>query len=409
MTEHPVDPEQLRRYAAVALEVGVGFSAGKELAINAHVEHAPFARILCEEAYARGASFVDLWYWDAHTKASRLRHAPTETLTRVPEWLDERYRLLGERAGAVINLVGEPEPDLLHGIDPERAGLDRMPGLTSRFHVQLTGLVEFTSMCCATDGWAEQVLGQRDAAALWEELFTLTRLDAEDPVQAWRERIAELEGRCAALNEEGFDGLRYEGPGTNLRIGLAPRHVWGPARVTSRAGVRHVPALPTEEIFSMPDPKRAEGHVRSTKPLQLGGTLVEGLRLRFEGGCIVEATADHGVEVVRANLDLDPGARRLGEVALVDGSSRITRSGLTFFHTLLDESAASHLAWGRTIPDSHRDYDPAKPHETAGLGLNESATHIDFMVGGPEVTVSGVRRDGTERVILAGEAWQLEE
>lgn len=409
MTGGGVDPEQLRRYAAVALDVGVGLRAGKELAINAHVEHAPFARVLCEEAYARGASYVDLWYWDPHAKASRLRHAPTDTLARVPGWLDERYRSLGERAGAVINLVGDPEPGLMDGVDPTRAGLDRMPGLTSRFHVQMTGLVEFTTMPCATDGWAEQVLGRRDAAALWNVLFDLTRLDADDPVQAWQERIAELERRSAALNHARFDALHYRGPGTDLRVGLAKRHVWGSARVTSRDGISHVPALPTEEIFSMPDPQRADGHISATKPLELGGTLVEGLRLRMEGGRIVEATADHGVDVVRANLDLDEGARRLGEVALVDGSSRLTQSGLTFFHTLLDESAACHLAWGRTIPDAHLDYDPAKPDETAELGLNESGTHIDFMVGGPAVTVSGVWSDGSERVILADDEWQLEE
>lgn len=408
MTGRQVDPEQLRRYAGIALDLGIGLRAGKEVAINAHVEHAPFARVLCEEAYARGASYVDLWYWDPHAKASRVRHAPTETLARVPEWLDQRYRSLGERAGAVINLVGDAEPGLLRDVDPARAGLDRMPNLTSRFHAQLAGLVEFTTIPCATDGWAEQVLGRRDAAALWLVLFELARLDADDPVRAWQDRIAELERRCAVLNAERFDGLRYVGPGTDLRIGLAERHVWRAPHVTSRDGVRHVPALPTEEIFSMPDTRRAEGHISSTKPLVLGGTLVEGLRLGFAGGRIVEATADRGLEVVLANLDLDEGARRLGEVALVDGSSRITRSGLTFFHTLLDESAACHLAWGSTIPDTHLDYDAARPGETAGLGLNASTTHVDFMVGGPEVTVSGTRRDGSERVILAGDEWRLE-
>jgi len=408
MSKPEADPEQLRRYAAVVLDVGVGFRAGKELAINAHVEHAPFARILCEEAYARGAAYVDLWYWDPHTKASRLRHAPTDSLARVPGWMEERCRGIGARAGAIVNLVGESEPDLLADVDPARAGLDRMPGLTARYEVQLSGAVEFTTIACATDGWAEQILGRRDAAALWEVLFDLMRLDADDPVRAWQERMRELQARSAALNRERFDALRYAGPGTDLRIGLAERHVWAPARVTSRDGVTHVPALPTEEIFSMPDPRRAEGRIAATKPLVLGGTLVEGLRLRFAGGRIVEATAERGGEAVIANLDLDEGARRLGEVALVDGTSRLARSGLTFFHTLLDESAASHLAWGATIPDSHRDYDPAT-QETEGLGLNRSATHVDFMVGGPQVTVAGVRRDGSEALILAGDEWQLEE
>lgn len=405
----PIDGAELRRYAEVVLEAGLRFAPGKELAINAQVEHAPLVRALCEEAYARGASFVDVWYWDPHTKASRVRHAPVDTLARVPEWLDERYRGLGERAGAIVNIVGEADPGLFRDLDPARAGLDRMPGVTSRFRIQLAGLVEFVTIACPTPGWAEQVLGRPDVGALWEQLRTLLRLDSDDPVQAWRDRIAELERRCRILDELHFDSLRYDGPGTRLLMGLAERHVWGAACVTSRAGVRQVATLPTEEIFSMPDPRRAEGEIASTKPLDLGGTLVEGLRLRFADGEVVEVSADHGADVVRANLDLDPGARRLGEVALVDGSSPITQSGLTYFNTLLDESAASHLAWGKTIPDSHGDYDPAKPDEIDGLGLNDSATHIDFMVGGPEVTISGVHRDGTERVILAGDAWQLDE
>ena len=405
----PIDPAELRRYAELVLEVGLGFAPGKELAINAQVEHAPLVRALCEAAYARGASFVDVWYWDPQTKASRVRHAPTETLACVPAWLEERFRGLGERRGAIVNVVGEADPGLFRDTDPARAGLDRMPGVTARYRVQLAGLVEFTTIACPTPGWAEQVLGRPDAAALWARLRELLRLQSDDPQQAWRDRIAQLEARCRVLDELHFDGLRYAGPGTDLRIGLADRHVWGAACVTSRAGVRHVATLPTEEIFSMPDPRRAEGVIASTKPLELGGTLVEGLKMRFSDGRIVEATADRGADVVLANLDVDAGARRLGEIALVDGSSPITRSGLTFFNTLLDESAASHLAWGRTIPDSHADYDPADPDSAAGLGLNDSATHVDFMVGGPEVTVSGVHRDGTERVILAGDEWQLEE
>jgi aminopeptidase len=404
---YPVPDDELRRYAAVLLEVGLAFDAGKELAVNAHVEHAPLARALAEEAYARGAAYVDLWYWDAHAKASRLRHAPTETLASVPAWLEERYRVLGERQGAVVNIIGDPHPGLFADADDQRAGLDRMPGLAARFRAQLSGHVEFTTACCPTAGWAQRVLGSPDVAALWAAIRPLMRLDAEDPVRAWRERIAELDRRGATLNDLALDTVHFTGPGTDLAVGLHARHIWGSAAVTSRAGLRHAAALPTEEIFSMPDPRRAEGHVTATKPLVLGGSLVEGLRLRFERGQIVDVQADRGAEVVRAHLGLDAGARRLGEVALVDGGSPIARSGLTFYETLLDESAACHLAWGRTIPDAHRDYDAADPERTAGLGLNESATHVDFMVGGPEVTVWGVGRDGSRRALLVDDVWQL--
>jgi aminopeptidase len=399
--------EELRAYAAVVLEVGLGFAPGKDLAINAMIEHAPFARLLCDEAYSRGAAYVDLWYWDPHTKSSRLRHAATDTLGRVPSWLDARYRDLGARQGALINLVGDPEPDLLRGIDPARAGLDRMPGLASRFAIQVDGSVEWTFACYPTAAWAQRVLGQPDTAALWEHLRRIMRLDTPDPIRAWHERMQTLQDRCAQLNERRFGALHLLGPGTDLLIGLPERHRWDTAALVSRAGINHVAALPTEEIFTTPDPARTEGTSRSTRPLALGGHLIEDLSLRFAGGRIVEVSATAGAEVVRGHIATDPGAARLGEVALVDRSSPIRQSGLTFYETLLDESAACHLAWGDGIPNGHLDYDPLRPETRQHLPINTSATHTDFMVGGPDLTVFGIATDNSRHRILEAEEWQL--
>ena len=399
--------DELRRYARVILEVGVALQPGQDLAANAHLAHAFFARILCDEAYALGAQLVDVWYWDPHTKLARLRHAPTDSLTRTPEWLDTRYRRLAERGGALVNLTGDPEPDLLGDVDPGRAGLDRMPGLTSRFEVQSRNEVQwcFAAVPCA--GWARQVLGAPDVDGLWGHIADVMRLAAEDPVATWWVRMDELRARCAALDEERFDELHYVGPGTDLHVGLPDRHRWGTAELRARTGVRHVAALPTEEIFTTPDPTRTAGTVRASKPLALGGTLVEGLELRFADGRATEVRARRGADVVRAQLALDDGACRLGEVALVDDTSPIQRSGVLFYDTLLDESAASHIAWGDGIPDGHRDYDPARPATLEGLPINRSATHVDFMIGGPQLTVTGVRRDGSRRTVLEGERWVL--
>lgn len=399
--------DELREYARVILEVGLGFQAGKVLAINGHLEHAPLARAIAEEAYARGAEYVDIWYWDPHGKASRLRHAPTETLAQVPSWLDYRYRTLGERAGALVNIAGDPEPDVLAGIDAGRAGLDRMPGLTSRFVIQMHAEVEWTFACCPTPAWAERVLGVGDADALWRHLFTALRLDEPDPVAAWRARMAELDARCAALNEERFDAIRLEGPGTDLFVGLPARHRWGTSEVVSRSGIRHVACVPTEEIFTTPNPERTSGTVRASKPLALGGTVIRDLELRWVDGRIVEVSASTGADVVRANIALDDGASRLGELALVDDSSRLQQSGLLFYDTLLDESAASHLAWGSSIPNGILDYDPTRPETRENLPINRSATHVDFMFGSDEVDVTGIRADGTEQRLMAGTRWVL--
>ena len=398
---------ELRRYARVILEVGVALQPGQDLAINAHLAHKDFARLLCDEAYRRGAALVDVWYWDPHTKLARLEHAPADTLSRTPGWLDARYRQLAERRGALVNLAGDPEPDLLRGVDPARAGLDRMPGLTSRFEVQSRNEVQWCFAAVPSEGWARQVFGEPDLSRLWGTLATVMRLDADDPVRAWWERMDELRARCEALDTERFDGLHYLGPGTDLHVGLPARHRWATAELHTRAGVRHVATLPTEEVFTTPDPARTEGTVKASKPLALGGTLIEGLELRFSGGRITDVRAERGADVVRAQLALDGGASRLGEVALVDDTSPLQRSGILFYDTLLDESAASHIAWGNGIPDGHLDYDSQRPETLDALPINRSATHVDFMIGRPDLTVTGIRDDGSRQIILEGEHWTL--
>jgi len=399
--------QELRRYAAVILEVGVALQPGQDLAINAHLAHARFARLLCDEAYRRGAALVDLWYWDPHTKLARLEHAPTDTLSRTPEWLDDRYRELANRRGALVNLTGDPDPDLLGNVDPARAGLDRMPGLTSRFEVQSRNEIQWCFAAVPSEGWARQVFGEPDVLRLWKELAAVMRLGSDDPVQAWWRRMDELNARCRALDEQRLDALHYLGPGTDLHVGLPARHRWGTAQLQARSGVRHVAALPTEEVFTTPDPTRTEGTVRASRPLALGGTLVEDLELRFAAGRITDVHACQGADVVRAQVNLDAGASHLGEVALVDDTSLLQRSDILFYDTLLDESASCHIAWGGGIPEGHLDYDPQRPETLEKLPINRSATHVDFIIGGPELTVTGIGPDGSRRLILEGEHWAL--
>jgi aminopeptidase len=399
--------QELRAYAAVVLEVGLNFRPGKDLAINAWIEHAPFARMLADEAYRRGARLVDVWYWDPHVKKSRLLHAPEETLSRTPAMLDTRYSDLAERHGALINIVGDPDPNLLDGVDPARAGLDRMPGIAARYRVQNLGLVEWVVVAFPTDGWADKVFGVADADRLWEKMRPLLRLDQPDPVAAWKQHIDTLRQRADRLNEIRFDAIHYAGPGTDLTVGLQKRHKWTAADKMSQAGFRYVVNMPTEEVFTAPDPKRADGVIRSTQPLALGGSLIEGLSFRFEGGRIIDVQAERGAEIVRGYIATDPGASRLGELALVDNSSPVAQAGVTFLNTLFDENATSHIAFGDGIRDAHLDFDPINPPRDDVLGINVSTTHVDFMVGGPEVTISGVTASGERQVILQGDVWQL--
>ena len=397
--------EELDGYARVVLDVGLGLQPGKDVAINGMIEHAPFARALAEAAYARGARYVDVWYWDPYAKASRLRHAPEATLDETPAWLDARYRELAARQGALINLVGDPAPDLLADADPARAGRDRMPVLQSRFDVQASNQVEWTFACYPTAAWAERVLGAPDVERLWQAIRRVMRLDAPDPVAAWTDRMDELHERCAYLTEQQFDAIHLHGGATDLTVGLNPRHRWGTARLVSRAGIRHIAALPTEEIFTTPDPSRTRGTIAASRPLALSGTVIRDLQLDFAGGRVTEVRASTGADVVRGHLAIDDGASLLGELALVDDSSPLQQSGMLFYETLLDESAASHVAWGGGIPEGHQDYEPLRPETEAALPINRSATHTDFCFGGPSVDVTALRAGGERVPLMRGERW----
>jgi aminopeptidase len=257
----------------------------------------------------------------------------------------------------------------------------------------------------ATPEWAAIVHPElnEDAALakLWEELVYVLRLDEEDAAGAWRDRVRALHEAETKLDGAELDALRFDGPGTELTIGLLPtsRFAQDAPGMTTVDGVNHNPNLPTEEVFTTPDPTRADGVVTATKPLDLGGTLVRNLRVRFEGGRAVEIEADEGAEALRARCARDEGASRLGEVALVDREGRIGKTGTVFFNTLLDENAASHLAFGNAYAIAVGEEDHPR--------INTSSIHIDFMIGSDDVTVTGLTKDGREVPVLRGGAWQL--
>jgi aminopeptidase len=232
------------------------------------------------------------------------------------------------------------------------------------------------------------------------------RLDEPDPVAAWQKHIGNLERRAAGLNDRRFDALRYRGPGTDLTVGLHPESVWQ-AALDESIGIKHVANMPTEEVFTSPDAQRVDGTVRSTYPLQIHGTVVRGLEVRFAGGRAVEVRAEEGEALMREHVAADDGAARLGEVALVDGSSRVGKTGLVFYDTLFDENAASHIALGAAILQCVDGAGELSPEERHARGINHSSIHTDFMIGSNEVAVSGVTKHGDEVPILHNGDWVL--
>jgi aminopeptidase len=399
--------ERLDAYADLIVKVGGNVQEGQDVVVVGWVEHAPLMRRVVEASYRAGARYVEMFYRDDYGKRSLAAHGADDALSWTPPHSLVRLQDLADRRVAYLQMLGDPDPRLMDGLDPARVGrADPHEGTKLLRRLSNEAHWSRTIAACATEGWARQVYGEPDVDRLWDEIFHAVRLDEPDPIAAWQQHIANLQARAGALNGRRFDAIHFHGSGTDLLVGLLPASRWIAARDVTNWGLEHCGNMPTEEVFTTPDRRRTEGVVRATRPFNWYGYTVGGLEVEFRDGRAVRVDADDGGGFIRSQMAVDEGGAALGEVALVDESTRIPNR--IFYNGLFDENAACHIAYGNAYTAAVEGAEGLSLDELRERGINVSAAHVDFMIGGPEVDVDGVTADGDRVPVMRENRWVLE-
>ena len=406
-----VDPIKLDKLAEVAVKVGLQLKHDQDLVITAPLAALPLVRLITKHAYMAGAGLVTTFYADEEATLARYAHAPDGSFDRASGWLYEGMAKAYENGAARLAIAGD-NPMLLSSQDPAKVArankansMAYKPALEKISNFD----INWNIVSYPNPSWAKVVFPDlpEDEAVfrLAEAIFAASRVDVADPVSAWAQHNANLAKRSSWLNGERFSALHFTGPGTDLTVGLADGHEWHGGASMAKNGITCNPNIPTEEVFTTPHALKVEGHVSSTKPLSHQGTLIDDIRVKFEGGRIVEAKASRGEEVLNRVLDTDEGARRLGEVALVPHSSPISASGVLFYNTLFDENASCHIALGQCYSKCFLDGASLSQDQIKAQGGNSSLIHIDWMIGSNKVDIDGIKPDGSKVPVMRQGEW----
>lgn len=394
--------DKLKEYADLLVRVGVNVQQGQDLVLTSQVDQAPFARMCVEAAYAAGARLVDVaWSDDAVTRMTCLQ-AADETFDVIPEYRIRFNTDYAENNACFLRLISS-DPENLKGVAPGR--LERQHRAVGKYmkryrELLMSSAVPWSIGALASPAWAKRVfpnMPEAEAlAALWEKIFLAVRVTGDGTaVEKWHQHQENLQRRVKILNDYAFDRLHYYNAlGSDFTVGLCKGHIWCAGGEYSAKGQFFMPNMPTEEIFTAPDRARCEGVICAALPLSKDGNVIENIRFVVKDGQIVEASATANEELLRKSIAVDEGASRFGEVALVPYDSPISNSKTLFYNTLFDENAACHLAFGEAYPMTVAGALEMTREERVAHGLNDSITHVDFMVGTPDLAIDGFTADG---------------
>ncbi|MGY3837164.1 aminopeptidase [Bacillus atrophaeus] len=403
--------KKLSTYALLAVEVGVNVQKGQHVVVNASTEVRDFVRLIVKHAYEKGAKHVTVNWQDDEVSRLKYELAPPEAFDEYPEWEAKGKEALAEKGAAFISVVSS-SPDLLKGIESKRiAAFQKAAGKalhTYRQYIQ-SDKVSWTVIGAASVGWASKVFpGHSEEEAiqlLWEEIFNTTRVNEENPVQAWKEHDQTLHEKVDHLNAKHYSALHYQAEGTDLTIELPKKHVWAGAGSINENGNEFMANMPTEEVFTLPQKDGVNGTVSSTKPLSYGGNIIDNFTLTFKNGRIVDIKAEKGEDILKELVETDEGSHYLGEVALVPYDSPISKSDILFYNTLFDENASNHLAIGSAYAFNIEGGKQMSREELVKEGLNESITHVDFMIGSKDMSIDGITADGKREPVFRNGNW----
>lgn len=408
------DRETMRKYAELVVKKGVNIQKNQALMINAPLEGVEFTKLVVEEAYKAGAKDVHINWGDDDLTLWKFQYAPNEVLENVPQWRINMYESFAKDGAALLS-IHATDPDLLKDINPEKiakANKASAKALANFRKYTMNDEIPWSVISIPTAGWAKKVFPDKTeeeaVKSLWEEIIKIVRVDEKDPIAAWDQHNESLRIARERLNEKAYTALRFKTKDTDLEVGLPKNHIWHGGSAVSTEGIIFNPNMPTEEVFCAPHKYKVEGKVTSTKPLNYGGILIDNFTLYFKEGKVVDFSAEKGEEALEHLLDIDEGAKRLGEVALVPHESPVSKSGMIFYNTLFDENASCHLALGKAYPTNIKGGAKMTEEELDKHGINDSLTHVDFMIGTEDLSIDGVLADGTTEPVFRSGTWAFD-